>query len=345
MKIISLALTFVVLLFCCASFAQEAATVKAEDKYSYLTALNYIDEVIRPLKQTLKENKIDLNFFAGVLQGFDNNVNLDPDRKKDGFLDASLNTEVAYNYTDDIRLKVENYTTSVLYYNVNSANMFDFYNRAGLELDIFEDRVMVGADYVLDYVLFPNDKNGTYLGNEAKVFIKHKLTPDFYHKLGYKFLHKGYADDRTRGSNMEKTETTRTDDRNEIDYEVGLYLFNRLILRTSIEFYKNDSNYQYMDYYDYWSFKVRPSLMYSITKNLYTSASFSYQQRRYDDRLSSNNDEHVQDNTYVFNTSILYDLSKSFTVAINYSYRENVSNDSLQKYSGSIVTGGLYYSF
>jgi len=144
---------------------------------------------------------------------------------------------------------------------------------------------------------------------------------------------------------MLKTETRRRDNRNQMNYEIGLHLFNKAILRTTIEFYKNNSNYQFMDYYDYWSFKVRPSFIYSITKNLYTSASFSYQQRRYDDRLSSNNDQHVQDNTYVFNTSILYDLSKSFTVAINYSYRENVSNDSLQKYSGSIVTGGLYYSF
>ena len=103
MKITGIILSLLVLLFCSVSFAQGTATVKMEDKYSYLSVLNYIDEITRPIKQTLKENKIDLNFFAGVLQGFDNNVNLDPDRKKDGFLDASLNTEVAYNYTDDIR--------------------------------------------------------------------------------------------------------------------------------------------------------------------------------------------------------------------------------------------------
>ena len=112
-RVLPTTIILITFLFSLNSFAQVVGTVKGEDKYDYLAALSYIDTLTQPLKRHLRENKIGLDFFAGVLQGFDNNVNLDPSRKKDGFLETSLNTDVSYNYTDRIRLKLENYTTDI----------------------------------------------------------------------------------------------------------------------------------------------------------------------------------------------------------------------------------------
>jgi len=333
-------------LFLCTSnvFAQQAEKVRSEDKYSYLTGLAYVDQMTEPIKKHLRENNIELNFFAGILQGFDNNVNLDPTRKKDGFLQISLNTELAYKYTDDIRLTAENDTSNIVYYNTHSANLLDIYNRIGLELDLNDDMFTLGTDYALDFVYFPIDIDGTYIGNEVRAYAKHNITDWLEHRIRYKFLYKSYTRGRAVKADGYQGKFRR-DYRNGLDYQAELYLMDKAILRGNIECYYNKSNYKYFNYYDFWSFRVKPSLIVMFTEKLYANSSFSYQQRLYDARLSSITNEHVYDNTYTVNVSVLYDLSKSFTVAINYSYRENSSNEPLQKYSGSIVTGGVYYSF
>lgn len=367
MKILPICLAVTLFLFTTSSFAGE---VSREEKPPFLKAVDYavdytkvtldcaekmlsyvektlncVETLTRPVKRELRKNNIDLNFFAGILQGYDTNVNLDPDRKKDTFSQFSLNTEFIYNYTDDIRIKAENNTTDVIYYTVTSASLLDIDNNATVELDVMDDMFTLGMGCGLDFVIFPNDKDGTYLGNEVRAFVKYNAAPDVYHKMGYTFLYKGFLHDKTLGSNGTRTDDLRKDFRNSVDYEVGTYLLDRAILKANLEFYRNDSNYQHYDYYDYYSFKVRPSFIFMFTKKLYTSGSFTYQQRLYDDRLSSEDSEHVYDDTYGFSASLLYDFTKSFTVALNLSYRENSSNEPLQKYSGAVMTGGVYYSF
>lgn len=261
-------------------------------------------------------------------------------------MQSSLNTELIYNYTNDIRLKAENDTTYIKYYRINDADLLDIYNTIGLEADMFDELFTLGADYALDLVIFPHDEDGTYIDNQARVYMEQDIIFNLlYHEAGYEFSIKNYSHNKVLGSNKTRTSELREDLRHTVDYEVGMYLFNRAILKAKLEFYRNDSNYQYFDFYDYWSFKVRPSFILMLTKKLYTSSSFTYQQRLYDDRLSSEDNEHVYDDTYSFNVSVLYDVSKSLTLAVNYSYRENSSNDPLQKYSGSIITGGVYYAF
>jgi len=359
MKFTIIAIILLTLVFNPVVFAQGDKDIKREDKVSTFNAMNYFDATMAkvekalspvdvltgPIKSKLRDNNIDLNFFAGALQGYDNNVNLDPDRKKDTFTDISLNTEVFYNYTPDIRLKVENDSTGIIYYNVTSADLVDIDTRAGLEVDLMDDRFTLGGDCAFDYVLFPNDKDGTYMGYELSGFLKNYMTPTIYHRIRYKWLLKYYSHDKTINGSKKRTDENRQDDRNAVDYEIGWYIQDRFILKTNFELYYNNSNYQYFDYYDYWSFRLRPSIIFMITKKLSTSGSITYQRRNYNDRLSTENDTHVKDNTLSFNVSLLYDISRSFTVAINYSYRENYSNEPLQRYSGSMATAGVYYSF
>ena len=335
------------LLFTVNSFAQDKE-VDVSDKYPYmkvLDTLTYVETLTQPIKRKLRESKVDLNFFAGLLQGFDSNVNLDKDKKKDGFSDTSLNTEAIYNYTDDIRLRVENDTSYILYYTRPEATILDIDTEAGLETDLLDDMFTVGADYGFGYVMFPSDKDGTYISNRVRTFLKNNITPNLYHKISYKFMHKDFSHYKTRNSNRIRIGTLRKDNRNGIDYEVGVYLFDRAILRANVECYYNESNYKYFHYYDYWSVKIRPSAIYMITDKLYASGSFTYQQRNYDDRLSSEDDEHVYDDTYSFSASLLYDITNSFTAAINFYYIENVSNEPLQEYTGGTISAGIYYSF
>ena len=328
------------------AFAQDSLTDRAADKLtSYLEPLRYVERLSEPAKEFLAENNLDLNFFMGMLQGYDSNVNLDSAKKEAFFSETSLNTEVAYNYTDDIRLKLENDTSYVFYYDYTDSTLLDLYNKVGLETDILDDMFTVGTSYALDYVLFPMDEEGTYLAHEVGTFLKYNASNSIYHKLEYRFLHKTASHYKTLSAGNVRTGDLRKDYRNSLEYELGIYVSDKLLFKGNAEFYINESNYEYFHYYDYCSIKLRPSLIYMITEKLYASGSVSFRQRQYDDRLSSENDEHVYDDTYGVNGSLFYDLTDSFTIAVNVSYRENDSNEPLQEYTGSTVTGGVYYSF
>ncbi|MBN1353322.1 MAG: outer membrane beta-barrel protein [Candidatus Omnitrophica bacterium] len=345
MKGLAIGLFTAVFLFNAFSFAQEP-TERKEDKYDYLKALTYVETITQPVKNQLRENDIDLNFFLGLLQGFDGNVYLESSGKEQGaFFEASLNTEAVYNYTDDIRLKLTNDTSNVLYYWNSDATLLDTYNEAEMEMDLFGDMFTLGALYAFELVWFPGDKDGTYLANQAGTFLRYNFNDNIYHEIGYKFLHKNFSHYKTLNPDKVRTDELRVDNRNIAYYEAGVYLFDRLMVRTNIEIYGNNSNYDYFHYYDYFSFKVRPSAIIMLTDKLYASGSFAYQQKRYDDRLSSETNEHVYDDIYTVNGSLFYDLTKSFTVAVNCSYSENVSNEPLQEYTAGTITAGLYYSF
>ena len=137
----------------------------------------------------------------------------------------------------------------------------------------------------------------------------------------------------------------RVNSRNIISHNIGAN-FDNFSARLTNEFYINNSNYDYQDYYDYWAYRVRPSIMYFFSDQLYANVSFTYKRTDYNDRRNSqDSNDTVYDNTYIVNTSVYFDLTEEFTMGITYSYRENRSNDPLQKYSGSTVSAGVYYTY
>ena len=222
----------------------------------------------------------------------------------------------------------------------------DIYTTFGVEGDLYflDFKFTLDADYGFDFVYFPFDEDGTYLGNEVNVSAKHFITDSLYYKVGYFFLHKYFTSNKVLDAHGNTSDDLRKDSRNGIESEFGIY-FDKAVLKLRGNVFYNDSNDQYSDYYDYWSWRLKPSVILLLTDKLYTIASFAYEQRNYDRRLSTKNNETVYDDTFTLNGSLLYDITPTFTLALNYSYRENVSNEPLQKYSGSIITAGAYFTF
>ena len=103
---------------------------------------------------------------------------------------------------------------------------------------------------------------------------------------------------------------------------------------------------KFQEYYDYWVYRLRPSIMFFFTEKFYTDLSFIYKHTNYKDRRSTEEAGRIEkDHTYIVNSSWYYDLTDNISLSVTYSYSENVSNDPFQKYSGSIISGGIYYSF
>ncbi len=310
-----------------------------------LDKLDFITYFTKPLKQKLRENKIDLDLFGGMLQGFDNNIFLDPSRTRDGFLQNAVAGEFTYHCTDDIRLNFDADIINIIYYRFNDNNLLDIESNPGIELDFLDDYLTFEADYKFEWLFFPYDEEGSYISNQYSCFLQNNICDEFYHKCGFKLEYKHFTDRKANGPDNVKKSDLREDMRYTGEYEAGIYLWDFIKIKENIRIYRNDSNNQYYDYYDYYAFRTKTSLVTIFTEKLYSITSFAYTRKLYDDRLSTENSVHQKDNFYVFNASLLYELTPSFTLATGYSYRENTSNEPLEKYSGSICTVGLYYTF
>ena len=196
-----------------------------------------------------------------------------------------------------------------------------------------------------DYFSYPNEKESTYNGLIMSTFLRHFVLDNFYQEIGFESITRWYPDRKIYLSNGRKDNEDRKDDIYRIKYNLGYYS-EKFFVRLSNELRRGDSNDMYQDYYDCWIYRLRPSLMYFFTSNLYSDISFIYKYTNYDQRRSTEDiNTREREHTYMLNISLYYDINKNVTLGVTYSYSENKSNDPFQKYSGSVISGGVYYNF
>jgi hypothetical protein len=291
------------------------------------------------------EEPLEVNISVDLQQGYDNNVDLDSERHKDGFLQAVANAEVVIKpQLETLKLVSGADLFGIVYYKYNVNNIFDMAPYAGFDWEILPGLTWQNRA-TFDYLSYPNSKENTFGGLEFSTYADHFITEDLYHRLGYEYIRRWYSDRKASRSDSTQGSDDREDSRHKVKYTLGMY-FTNFLVKLSNELYHNDSNDMYQDYYDYWVYRVRPSIMYFFTDNIYANASLTFKYIPYDDRRSTEDSgKRVRDYTYIGSTSVYYDFTKDVTFGMTYSYTENASNDPFQKYSGSIFSGGVYYSF
>jgi len=290
------------------------------------------------------QEKLNVDVFLDLQQGYDNNVDLNSRRIEDAFLQSSANVDVIYNETDSLKIRGGIDVFDLTYYKHNVDNLLDVNPYIGFDYEIVPGLISKNR-IKYDYFSYPNKKENTFSGLVLSTYLRHYIVKRIYHELGYEFLKRWYPDRKTTLANSNPSNQDRIDDRFRIKYKIGASS-SRAFFSLSNEYSKNDSNERYQDYYDYWVYRLRPSVMYFFTEKFYTNVGFVYKYTHYKDRRSTmDSSKHVRDNTYMVNTSLYYDISKNTTFGITYSYNENTSNDPYQKYSGSTITGGVFYSF
>jgi len=290
------------------------------------------------------DRRVNITGFAGILQGYDNNVDLDSERHNDGFNQGIANVDVTYEQTKDLKLKAGVDVFELIYYKYNIDNLSDISPYTGVDLELTPGLVSRNR-FAFDYFSYPNRKESTFAGITLSSYLRHFILEDIYHELGYEYLYRWYPDRKITLGSLETGDDDRVDGRHKTKYNIGVYS-TRLFVKLSNEISWNDSNNGYQNYYDYWLYRVKPSVMFFFTDRFYTDVSFVYKYTHYNDRRSTENSTRVvRDHTYMANTSFYYDISRNVTFGLTYSYSENQSNDPFQKYSGSILSGGIYYSF
>ncbi|MFH1848012.1 MAG: hypothetical protein ABH825_02195, partial [Candidatus Omnitrophota bacterium] len=118
-------------------------------------------------------------------------------------------------------------------------------------------------------------------------------------------------------------------------------------LKLKNQYFQNDSNDQYLDYYDYSAYRVDATVVMPLVfKQLYGLVNLGYQYRDYDDRTTVDDSTKTQkDDLYSIVAAVIYDLNDAFSVSLNYTYNQNESNESYEEYSGSTLSLGAHYAF
>ncbi|MFA6142933.1 MAG: hypothetical protein WC738_06560 [Candidatus Omnitrophota bacterium] len=293
-------------------------------------------------------NDLVSNVTVGVIQGVDSNPLLDSTHKADSYTQETLDVHYKYpllkSLFGDTNSKFGFNVMNVNYYRINDVNIFDAVVDANIEQELLGN-LTVSAGYVFEMMWFPHDTNGTYAANQVNTSIKQKIVKWLYQKATYRFLVKNFTENKVLLGNKTRGESNREDSRNVFEHELGAYIGKSTKVKIVNQFYFNESNYTYVDYYDYFNYKIGGSVIQFFTKKFYGIGGFYYQRRNYDSRYEADRQSRQKDNLYTVTGSLLYDLNKNISMFINYSHSENHSNEPLDRYVDSLYSAGIYYAF
>lgn len=296
------------------------------------------------IKSFFKEGEVNCLF--SLFQGYDNNVYLNSQRKRDAFTQMFFKSNLTSPINEQLEGILGYELMSLMYADASDVNLIRTGLRLGLDYKINTDLNFL-TDYrfgVADYI---NSGEDDFLDHRIKFKLKRIFLSKLYHSLSYELMFKDYRQRKTRTTPVTYSSKTREDFRRTIEYELGHY-FPKDLFKIKFQYYLNDSNERYLDYYDYDSYRVIFSLTHLFNDKLFGYLSFSRQLREYSSRTLSvpiGSISLERDKTSVITSALYYNLNKTFTLGLNYTYRQNWSNEPTGRYSGSIISLGAYCKF
>jgi opacity protein-like surface antigen len=290
------------------------------------------------------KDKLSYNFYIGALEGYDNNVYLDPGRKGDTFDQVMADAVVRYRLNDNLNLKARYDFTSITYHKFTDVSMLD--NQISASFEYFpQNRLRIEAGYLVDFVNYLKGKDSDFMKDGPFAGMRYYINKKTYIGGMYQYNTYDYRARKTRDSLNQITDITRKDKRNTVMAEFATYM-GKLFVKIKNTYFWNNSNYEYLDFYDYNSERINLYTAYPITDKLTVLLNGGYQRRDFKSRTTikdPNKKEH--DNIMMLGGGLSYKLLPSCSISLNYSYRQNYSNDPVQEYSGAIGTIGVNIFF
>ncbi len=338
--------TIFILCMSYSSLIYGASDEDTEAKYSEAAfSVKQSENIKHVIPKKSGEDKVSFKGYVDVQQGFDNNVNLNSKRQRDGYFQSIANAEIKCEPTNIVDIKAGLDVFSINYYNLNTNNILDLMPYLEADFDFIPKKLKFKNKIGFDYFSYTNKKESSHSSFVYTTSLRHFILERVYHEPAFEYYYRYYPDKKINLNSGASGEHDREDSRWKVKYTLGLF-GKRFLFKLKNELYKNDSNNEYQEYYDYWVYRVKPSLVYFFTNKFYTNTGYSYRYTCYEDRRSTDdNDKTVTDGTHRLTTTLYYDLTKNTTCSISYSYAENLSNDPYQRYSGGTVSGGISYSF
>jgi len=289
-------------------------------------------------------DKISYNAYISSLEGYDNNVYLDPSRKGDIFDHVMADIVLRYRVNNKLDIKTRYDFTSITYHRFTDVSMLDNQVSAGLEYYAF-NRLKAEAGYIVDFIDYFKSKDSDYMMDGPYAGIRYYINRKAFIGAMYQYSEYDYSSRKTRDNLAVETDIKRKDKRNSLTAEIGSYL-GKLFVKIKNTYFWNDSNDQYLDFYDYNSERINLYAVYPVTDKMSAILSGGYQRKDFKNRTTIKDPgKKENDNIMMLGAGFSYSIMPSCSVSFNYSYRQNYSNDPVQEYSGSMGTIGLNLSF
>jgi hypothetical protein len=326
--------------------AQEEPIIEKEliEKYPW------IEEILSDIKTKAKPRPftdfIDLGGYVDLSFGYNNNVNSNSDRNGDVFLQMSSRIQAAYTGWNELRPLIGLDTFATKYSEREDSDGYDISAFTGVDWKI-NPGLLWSNRIIFDKYIMPNSKNSNFYAPKFSTSIKHLLAKRLSHKFTYEWSYLDYYKRiiRTGSGQLSTDDTKRHDYRDRYAYSLRFQL-DKVSFGLLSEMIFNDSNYTLEDYYDYRSFRVKPSITYFFNDKLSAKLTYGTKEKDYKNRtVSTNSNDEVCETNVSYSTAIYYDLKKNVTCGITYSYTENSSNEPTQEYSASTILGNFTYIF
>jgi hypothetical protein len=331
-----------ILLFLCLMTSIAAYALDEDVQERYPGAMKPDASIISKARSV---DNLDIHFSFDSQVGYDNNVNLDPSRDKDGYTQQLVSLDMAYPLSKKFSWEFGGDIFTNMYFYEKKNNLIDYSPYAAAVYKLTDDIILRGES-ALDYFSSPNAKKNTYVSGEFSLSVEHSWLTDFSQEIKYTHYERCYPDRKVANEVEEYPGTDRYDQRDELSYILGAFIFNTASLQLTNSIYYNDSNDNFRDYYDYWAYRLKPAVLYFFTDDLYAMGSIIYKHTNYDDRRSREDVNNViNDNKLIYNLSLYYNVTTHLALNIVFSYRENYPDDPYFKYSGSSFSTGLSYTF
>lgn len=287
-----------------------------------------------------------LKMHASTGMGYDNNANLNSTRKSDFFSQETIRLHYQKLQSKSLRVRLSSDLLNVNYFDVTDQNVF--LPSAGVGVDmVVAPRTVLETDYNFSYIDFPHDVSVSSYNQSARVGLKRVLTEDVILRAGFDLSSRDFQDrkiNQTDGFLSDSTE--RSDTRTAVDSDLSVYVIKNTLLRFGSNYFWNDSNDPFHDYYDFQGFKLFSGIFVEFNSKVSGFAKIAYERRAYDSRPLLNSDG-VFEHDHMANVTggLVYRFNSNVSLESAYNYRQKNSNEPAERYSGSMSTLGLIYSF
>ena len=284
-----------------------------------------------------------LHFHYGVFEGYDRNPNLSSPRKGSGFTEQDLGVGTIHRLGQRFIYRLSANTRYVNYYKFANENLFQQSLRGEGAIEL-TPHLFIESEYDARWFWKPDDAQGNFNEQEVKLGLKHYFIPHrLYHKPSYIFQYRNFTKAKARVSDGGPGMDERHDTTHRLDYEIGLHLIPSVLAQVHNQYGRNDSNDQFLDFYDYSFYQVAPSVTWEITKPLFLVTGVQFQHNNYDNRAVRGTAG--RDNFTAFFGSLFYHVTDAASVGFHWVYAKDDSNLPELEYQDSSLSFGVYCHF
>ena len=286
-------------------------------------------------------HRIHLHY--SVIEGYDRNVNLNSTHNGTGFTEQDLGVGYIHRLGRWFIYRLTGNLRYVNYYKFSNVNLVEPILRAETAIEL-NPHFFIESEYDAKWFRRPDDAQGNFNEQAVKLGLKHYFIPHrLYHKPSYIFQYRDHTKFKARLSDGSAGPDARHDTTHRLDHEIGVHLVPWLLLRLHNQYGRNDSNDQYLDFYDYSFYQVTPSVHWQVTKPLVAIAGVRFQRNNYDDRAIRGLAQR-EDHTALFGT-LFYHVTKQTSVGFHWVYVKDDSTLPELEYQDSSLSLGLHYHF